>query len=379
MRSKKMDVIATAKDLMGFRTETGNREEIMKCLDYCQRLFKGTDAIIEIAEFADASPVLFIRNQPTEQFDALCLGHLDVVPASDDMFVPKVKDGKLYGRGSLDMKSFAAVALNSMEYVLKNKLDLKFGVILSTDEEKGSCSTHAFLESHPHISATIVLDNDTGGDIHEIVTKCKNPVFVKITAKGIEAHGSTPWEGIDANELMMKTLRKIRELYPYYSKGGLDPENKWIDTVHVAKLHGGEVSNVICGECEALLDFRLTENSSIENLQKNLDQCMIDGVNYKIVSESTPVVMDENNPYIQEYKKFAEHIMGEKIKFVQIGGATDSRAFAVKGSTVIMHSGSGEGMHTAGEYVVIDTVKQVADIQIKFLEKLSRELSSPSA
>ena len=277
------------------------------------------------------------------------------------------------------MKSFAAVALNSMEHVLQNNLDLNFGIILSTDEEKGSASTHAFMETHPEISAKIVLDNDTGGDIHKIVSKCKNPVFVKLIAKGLEAHGSTPWEGIDANEMMIKVLGNIRKIYPYYSQNGAIPADQWIDTVHVAKLHGGEVSNVICGESEALLDFRLTENSSIENLKKNLDSCMIDGVNYVIVSESTPVVMDENNRYIQEYKKFAEAIMGEKIEFEHIGGATDSRAFAVKGSTVIMHSGTGEGMHTAGEYVVIDTVRQIADIQIKFLEKLAAEKKQKGA
>ncbi len=368
-----MDVIAVAQELMKFRTETGNLTEIDKCLDYCQSLLKDSGAIIEISRFSDASPVIFIRNQNTENFDVLCLGHLDVVPASDDMFVPKLEDGKLYGRGSLDMKSFAAVALNSMEYVLRHKLDLKFGVILSTDEEKGSASTHAFLNAHPNISAKIVLDNDTGGDIHKIVTKCKNPVFVKIKAQGKEAHGSTPWEGTDANEIMMQVITNIRKIYPYYSKNGNVPNDKWIDTVHVAKLHGGEVSNVICGESEALLDFRLTENSSVDNLCKNLDNCMVDGASYKIVSESTPVVMPEDNQYILEYKQFAENIMGEKIEFEHIGGATDSRAFAVKGSIVIMHSGTGEGMHTVGEYVVIESVKQIAEIQIKFLEKLAAE------
>ena len=100
---------------------------------------------------------------------------------------------------------------------------------------------------------------------------------------------------------------------------------------------------------------------------------MVKGVEYKIVSASTPVVMDENNPDILDYKHFAENIMGKPIEFEHIGGATDSRSFAVKGSTVIMHSGTGDGMHACGEYVVIESVKQIADIQIKFLEHLSRK------
>lgn len=366
-----MDIIQVAQDLIRFRTETGNRPEIMKCLAYVKNLFAGTAAKVDIFEQGDLAPVIFIRNSDEENFDVLVLGHLDVVKADDEMFNPVIKDGRMYGRGTLDMKSFAAVALNSMEYVLKQKLPLKFGVILSTDEEKGSHGTEAFLKAHPNINAEIVLDNDVGGDITKLVTKCKNPVFVKIISNGLEAHGSTPWEGIDANEMMIQTLVKIRQFYPYYSKNGFDPTNKWVDTVHFAKIRGGEVSNVISNYCETLCDFRLVETSSTADLKANLDQCLQEGVTYKIVSESTPVVMDESNPHILDYKKFAEEILGCPIEFEHIGGATDSREFAVKGSTVIMHSGTGDGMHASGEYVEIDSVKCIAEIQIKFLEKLA--------
>ena len=368
-----MNLLSTIQDLIKFRTETGNAKAIDNCLTYCQELFKGSLAIVDVCRFEDASPVLFVRNCNTENFDAVILGHLDVVPAEDKMFAPYIKDGKMFGRGTLDMKSFAAVAFNSMFHVLENKLDIKFGIILSTDEEKGSKSTHAFMAAHPNIKAKIVLDNDVGGDIQKIVSKCKNPVFVKILADGLEAHGSTPWEGIDANEKLMMTCANIRKIYPYYSKELPEPEDKWQDTVHFATIKGGEISNIISNHAEALCDFRLTETSTVADLKKNLNKCMEKGVNYKIVSESTPVVMDENNPYILDYKTFAEKILGKPIEFEHIGGATDSRSFAVKGSIVIMHSGTGEGMHAANEFVDIKSVEQIADIQIKFLDKLAEK------
>jgi len=215
------------------------------------------------------------------------------------------------------------------------------------------------------------LDNDVGGDINKIITKCKNPVFIKLIAHGKEAHGSTPWEGIDANELIIQTWNNIRKLYPYYSSESDKPDDTWFDTVHMATITGGQVSNVISNYAEALLDFRLTENSSIDNLCHNLDNCLLPNVTYEIISSSTPVVMSENNPYILDYKHFAEQILGRTIEFEHIGGATDSRSFAVKGSIVIMHSGTGEGMHATGEYVDLNSVNQIADIQIKFLEHLS--------
>ncbi len=368
-----MDLLNTVKDLIRFRTETGNTKEIDQCLEYCKKLFADTPAKVDIFRKGDIAPVLFIRNKDVEDFDVVILGHLDVVPAEDHMFEPKIEGNRMIGRGTLDMKSFAAVALNSMSYVLENNLNLNFGVILSTDEEKGSAGTHAFMDAHPNISAKIVLDNDVGGDILKIINKCKNPVFVKLISEGKEAHGSTPWDGIDANEKLMQTWANIRKIYPYFSKELSKPQNTWIDTVHFAKISGGDVANVISNYAEALLDFRLTEDSTVENLEKNLQKCMVDGVTYKIVSSSTPVVMDPENPYIQDYKNFAEQILGQKIEFEQIGGATDSRSFAVKGSTVIMHSGTGDGMHAKNEYVEIDSVKKIADIQIKFLEKLAKK------
>lgn len=366
-----MKVIEVAQELMRFRTETGNETEIKQAFAYIKNMMSMIGAKVDIFEKKGVAPVIFIRNKNTLDFDALVLGHIDVVPAEDKMFKPVIKDGKLYGRGSLDMKSFAAVALNSMQYVVENKLPLNFGVILSSDEEKGSKGTKAFLEKYNKIKAEIVLDNDVGGDITKIIAKCKNPVFVKIKAQGKEAHGSRPWEGIDANELMFAALANIRKIYPAYDLQGKKPRNKWVDTLHFARIEGGKVANIISDSCEVLCDFRLVETSSVEGLKKNLDKCMPKGVSYEIVSSSTPVVMDEKNPHILEYKKFAEKILGQKIKFEYEGGATDAREFAVRGSTVIMHSGTGDGMHASGEYVEVDSVEKIADIQVNFLEKLA--------
>lgn len=367
-----MDLISTIQDLIRFKTITGNEAEIKKAAEYIVNKFSGTNIKAEIFQ-STASPVVFLRNCDGVEFDVLILGHIDVVPAEDKMFEPIIKDGKMFGRGTLDMKSFAAVAMNSMEYAGLHNLPLKFGVVLSTDEEKGSKSTESFLKNYPNIKAKIVLDNDVGGDITKIVTKCKNPVFVKLISTGKEAHGSTPWAGVDANELLFKTWENIRKIYPYYASNLPEPEEKWIDTVHFATIQGGQVSNIISNHAEALLDFRLTEDSSVEHLKQNLDKCMENGVSYEIASESTPVVMDEQNPDILSYKKFAENIMGKKIEFEHIGGATDSREFALRGSTVIMHSGTGDGMHASKEYVDIKSVEQIADIQIKFLEYLASQ------
>lgn len=368
-----MEMIDLINGLIRIKTETGNLVEMEECFALIENYLQGSGAKLQICRYDGVSPVLFATNCDGEDFDALVIGHIDVVPAEEQMFEPFVKNGKLYGRGALDMKSFAAVALHSLKYVLDKKLPIKFGVILSTDEEKGSKSTDAFMAAHQALSARVVLDNDVGGDITKIVLRCKNPVFVKIETLGEAAHGSTPWDGIDANEKLFQVWNNVRKFYPAYSKELKKPDDTWIDTVHFATINGGKVSNIIADKAEALLDFRLTENSTVEELCNNLDKCMVEGATYRIVSQSTPVVMSENNPTILDYKKLAEEVLGRNIEFEYIGGATDSRAFAERGSTVVMHSGTGEGMHAVGEYVELESVEQIANIQCRFLEKLASE------
>lgn len=368
-----MNLLHIIQTLISFKTITGNKEEINKCLTYIKNLLAPSGATVDICNNETASPVIFARNTKDEHFDVLVLGHLDVVPADDKMFIPQLKDGKLYGRGTLDMKSFAAVAINSMAQICTEKTPLKFGFILSTDEEEGSASLEAFLKKHPNLKSDVVLDNDVGGDITKIVARCKNPVYVKLQAKGVAAHGSTPWEGMDANEQLFKTWQNIRKIYPAFSKEEKRPENTWIDTVHFAKIEGGKVSNIISDDASALLDFRLTETSTVNDLRKKLKKCMAKGVSFEIVMQSIPVVTDENNPVLLKYKKLAEDVIKTPIEFQYIGGATDSRSLYARGSTIIMHSGTGDGMHAQNEYVDIRSVEQIADIQMKFLRKLAEQ------
>jgi len=366
-----MDILALAQKLISFQTITGNTAEINNCLEYIKNLLTPDGALVDICTFDDASPVIFARNADDSHFDALILGHLDVVPAPEEMFSPVFENGLLKGRGALDMKSFAAVAINSLACVITEKLPLKFGFILSTDEETGSKSLEAFLAQNPNLKADIVLDNDVGGDITKIVARCKNPVYVRLHAKGMAVHGSTPWEGMDANEALFQTWQNIRKIYPAFNLKTGKPQNTWIDTVHMATISGGKVSNIISDEATALLDFRLTEKSTVQDLSQKLQSCMADGVSFEIEMESIPVITDETNEIMLSYKRLAEDIIGQKISFEYIGGATDSRAFYTRGSTLIMHSGTGDGMHAPNEYVIFESVRQIADIQLKFLRELA--------
>ena len=147
-----MNLQEVAAQLIKFRTETGNMREIERCMNFIRQQAEPLGAEVEIYRKDALAPVILLSNGKYRDFDVLVVGHIDVVPAADPMFVPYVKEGKMFGRGSLDMKSFAAVGLNSLEYVLKQQLPLKFGVLLSSDEEKAVSDWKPFTrQSRPQV------------------------------------------------------------------------------------------------------------------------------------------------------------------------------------------------------------------------------------
>ncbi len=369
-----MDLLSICKDLIQIPSVTGNQIEIDRIVSYCQKLFQGTGAIVKVIQGKDVPPLLYIANKETETPDIAILGHLDVVPANPKQFIPEEKDGRLYGRGSLDMKSFAAVAFQSMLCVLQEKLPLSMAILLETDEEIGSSCMRHFVATHPNFIPKIVLDVDVGGDISKIIDKCKRAVFLRLTAEGLAAHGSLPWEGKDANERLIQSIVNLRSKFPYYSLDENVPLNKWTNTMHVGKIHGGETVNIICANATADLDFRLLPEVELDTFYKEVETALQPGVSYSVLTCGLPVVVPQENPILKRYKETAEKVLGRPIDFQQTGGATTSLLFAEKGSLIIYHSGSGADMHGANEYLELKTLYQLADIQQTFLREYSLSL-----
>ena len=83
-----------------------------------------------------------------------------------------------------------------MHYVLEHKRRLSSALFYLPTKNKAAKARTLFMARYPELNVGVVLDNDVGGDIGVIINKCKNPVFVRLTAEGVPAHGSTPWDGL---------------------------------------------------------------------------------------------------------------------------------------------------------------------------------------
>ena len=362
-------MLKTLCDLIKIKSVSGDEKEIRKVLDYCHKYFKGKKVFIKEFSYKGASPVLLIANKKTDYFDVMSVGHLDVVPAEDNMFTPRIEGDKLYGRGSLDMKDKAAVGFATMDYVLEKKLDIAFALLFTTDEETTSFGIKNFREKES-INAKIIMDNDAG-DLLTIIEKYKHSVGVKIKAKGLAGHSSRPWDNINAISKLIKVIYHLEKHFPQYSKDDKKPKSTWVDTMTVTAFNSPITSNVTPDKAEALLNFRLTDKTSLKKLEKILkDAVKKNSCEFEITMKSCGCYMNAKSKPIVAYKKLAEKIIGEKVKISHMCGATDARMFA-DCSIIIMHGCSGADVHGVNEYLEISSMYKLLEVQKAYLESLA--------
>lgn len=358
-------LISDIIDLMRIKSVSGCQTEIRKVLDKVKTAYGRDGVFVSEWNFDNASPVLLLANCEGYDFDVATIGHLDVVPAKDELFEPKIDGNRLYGRGGLDMKASVTVCLETLLYTLGK--NIRFGVLITTDEETSSGGMKA-MQKADIINARIVLDTDSGS-LYNLVEKYKHPVSVELTAKGQNAHSSRPWEGINAVNALIDTIKELEKTFPRYERGS-EPQSVWVDTMVVTAFNSPTTYNVVPDTATARLNFRLTEKTSLGELKEILQRAADKhGCSYDILLSSRGVYMNAESPAIRQYLQIAEKVTGRKIEISTSCGATDSRMFADK-STIIMHSINGENMHGDNEYAEIDSILTLAKIQKAFVDSL---------
>ncbi len=358
------DLVENILKLVKIPSISGNKKEIERIVKLVKDQLTEKGATVREFRFDGADPVLLLSNGNGDDFDILTVGHLDVVPAQDNLFLPRIENGKIFARGALDMKAPVAANLAALTYAVDK--NIRFGVLLTTDEETTSNGIKMLMK-HNKITSRIVLDTDAG-NLLTLCDKAKHPVSVRIVAVGENAHSSRPWEGINAVKHLTDCLNELSADFGDYEKGGQQPENIWQDTMVITAFNSPTTYNVVPDRAEARVNFRLTEKISLPELEaKLLKACERHGCTYEILLQSCGVYMNATMPEIVAYRKIAEEIIGQQLQISQMCGGTDARLFADR-SIIIMHSVNGENAHGDGEYVEIESVKKLLEIEKKFID-----------
>jgi len=334
-----------------------------------------------------------------EKPSLLLLSHLDVVAAnpkewSVGPFGGVVKDGFVWGRGALDMKSMTAMEVMVMKLLKRNNMKLKGDVILAAtaDEEKGGEAGAGWLvRNHPEkIRADYVL-NEGGGlaipvngkNIYTIQTAEKGILWFKVKAKGRPGHGSVPGA---ADNAIMRMNRVVEKLGNYRSRISLVPivkqflnevakENKLLQqgvslllenpemgdqvldmlaqkdkamaeeirarlrmTATPTIIHGGVKENIIPSECEAIFDCRMlpgqTTTGALNETKNLLKDVGLEKLEFETIQANEPSESPSNTPlYEQIVGTLKEFEPNCSVVPILLTGGTDSRFFRNMSST----------------------------------------------
>jgi len=205
---------------------------------------------------------LYATIGPGDEPGVMLSGHTDVVPVegqawSSDAFTLRREGGRLYGRGSADMKGFIAACLAMAHAAARRTLATPIHFAFSYDEEIGCVGVRRLidmLEKAPVRPRLAIIGEPT---LMAVVTAHKGKASMRVSCKGLEAHSSLAPEGVNAIHLALDVISAIRALQAETAESGTRDGDYDIayTTLHVGRIRGGETLNIVPNQ--AHFDFEI--------------------------------------------------------------------------------------------------------------------------
>jgi acetylornithine deacetylase len=200
-------------------------------------------------------------------------GHTDVVPVDGqdwqtDPWRVAERDGRLYGRGTADMKSFLAVALAMAPEFLERGLKTPIHLVFSYDEEVGCVGVRRLLEvlrDMPIRPAACIVGEPTE---MKVVVAHKGKKSVRCRVRGFECHSSLAPRGVNAIEYAAEVIAYLRRMAQRIAaEGASDPDYDIPHTtVHTGVVQGGTALNIVPKDCSFDFEFRYLPGDDPEAL-----------------------------------------------------------------------------------------------------------------
>lgn len=301
-----------------------------------------------------------------KKFDVLLNAHLDVVPGSPDMFKPVVKDGKLYGRGALDMKGTAMVLTDAFCEMV-NEVHYTLGLQIVSDEEIGGYNG-ARLHIDKGVRAEFVVVGEYSNDRNTIYNAARGVCWAEITFSGKTSHGAHLWHGTNAVVKAGEFAAAVLKRYPTPDK------ETWTTTASIANLSTpNETFNKVPDSAVLKIDFRFTQEDPVFGSRESLEAFIksIDpSAELTRVAVFEPAVnVEELNPYVQGLSAALRHVTGKKPRFEGRPGGSDGRHYALVNNDIVEFGLCGNNSHSDGEYVEINSFAEYRSIMHEFLRR----------
>jgi acetylornithine deacetylase len=243
---------------------TISQESNLELIHFVRDRLKALDADVRLT-FNDglSKANLFATLGPRGDGGIVLSGHTDVVPVEgqawdSDPFELVAKDGKFYGRGTADMKSFIAVALALAPQFVARELKVPLHFAFSYDEEVGCLGVGRLLEDMARAGIrpqSCIVGEPT---MMKPVIAHKGKKSYRCTVRGLASHSAYAPRGVNAVEAAAEAVAFLKQMARRYRDHG--PFDRSFDiahtTIHTGVIHGGTALNIVPHECVFDFEFR---------------------------------------------------------------------------------------------------------------------------
>ena len=340
------------------------------------------------AEHTPAHPRINVvgRQEGSSSGPAIHLnGHFDVVPVglgwTRDPFGGEIADGKLYGRGSCDMKAGIAAAVFAAEAIRRSGAAHALPIEISgtVDEESGGFAGVAWLAENQWLSRdktkAVIIPEPFGVD--RVCVGHRGVYWFEVIAEGRIAHGSMPYLGVNAIEGMSHFLELVRDELGPALAGRITampvvPEGSRYATININGIDGGQPvgeipSPCVADRCRAVFDRRFLLEEGLEKTRAEIAglvqkaQARMPAVKFSIEDRLIfePTRAPEDAPLIGALTGAIEQVTGRKAALVASPGTYDQKHVArIAGVPHCVAYGPGElaMAHQPDEYCSIDDI-----------------------
>jgi acetylornithine deacetylase len=303
-------------------------------------------------------------------------GHTDTVPCnpelwSSDPFRATKRDGRIYGLGSADMKSFFALALQAAARFRPEDFRRPLVVLGTADEESSMSGARALLSENRRLGRYAVIGEPTG---FAPIRMHKGVMMEGITVHGRAGHSSDPALGANAIEGMHAVLGELLAFRAELRARYRNPAFK-VDypTLNFGSIHGGDNPNRICGSCEMQIDIRPLPGMDLDTLHQTLENRLAPVLReYPGLSLELRRLFDGLPPFEtsadSDIVRASEDLSGQPAGAVAFG--TEAPFLSQLGmQTVVMGPGYIDQAHQPDEYLPLDHIQPGIDILSKFIER----------
>jgi acetylornithine deacetylase len=314
-------------------------------------------------------------------------GHTDVVPVegqawSSDPFRLDRRNGNFYGRGTADMKGFIACCLRAAERAAGRKLHTPIHLAFSYDEEIGCVGVRRLLDilkDAPVKPRLCIVGEPT---LMQAVTAHKGKLGFRVTAHGLEAHSSLAPIGVNAIYMAADLIGAIRAIQSDIAENGVRDGDYEVayTTLHVGKMQGGEVMNIVPNRCTFDFEIRYLPEDDQHAIVARIKAAA------EKIAESCRGVFDRARfefADLQSYPAMNTPVDSEAVKFVHAltgGNSTGKITFGTEGGlfqqvlgtpAVVCGPGNIAVAHKPDEHVSEAQMAQCDRMLERLVEKLS--------